>query len=175
MFNKKVEEAINQQIEKEAYSSQLYLAMASWAHNHGYSGSSTFLYLQAEEERMHMLKLFKYINDRGGHAIVPKVDQPPTEFESIKKIYHQVLEHERYITASINNLVGICIDERDFTTNMFLQWYVQEQIEEEANAQGIIDRLHLMGNDASLMYMFDKDMGAFHPAAGNAKAAPAEA
>jgi len=169
MFNKKVEEAINHQIEKEAYSSQLYLSMASWAHKNGYSGSATFLYLQAEEERMHMLKLFKYINDRSGHGIVPKVDQPPTEFESISKIYEQVLTHERHITASINNLVGVCIDERDFTTNMFLQWYVQEQIEEEANAQGIIDRLHLMGSDSSLMYMFDKDMGVFHPAAAAAK------
>jgi len=158
MLIKNVEKALNEQITLEAYSSQLYLSMASWAEKNGYNGSAQFLYEHADEEREHMLKLFHYINDRDGHAIVPALDKPPHEFDSIKAVFTEVLNHEKMISASINDLVGICIDERDYTTQNFLQWYVSEQIEEENLAKTNLDKLTLLGDDKANMYMFDKEM-----------------
>lgn len=122
----------------------------------GYPGSSAFLYKHAEEERIHMLKLFHYINERDGHAIVPALKQPPFEFETIKSVFKQILEHEIFISESINNLLGVCLESNDFSTQNFLQWYVTEQIEEESLAKTNIDKLNLMG-EANL-YLFDKEM-----------------
>jgi len=156
MLKEKVEKALNNQIELEAYSSQLYLAMASWAEKNGYPGSSAFLYKHAEEERIHMLKLFHYINDREGHAIVPSLKQPPSQFESIKSAFEQILEHEKFVSESINNLLGVCMESVDYSTQNFLQWYVTEQIEEENVAKTNIDKLKLMGE--ANMYLFDKEM-----------------
>jgi len=158
MLKEKVEKAINEQIKREAYSSNLYLSMASWADTHGFPGSAEFLYVQAEEERIHMLKLFKYVNDREGQAVVSELQQPPKDFNSIKDVFQEVLTHEKYISESINDLVGICYDERDFTTSNFLQWYVNEQIEEETTAKTILDRIHLLGEDHSKLYVFDRDI-----------------
>jgi len=158
MQNKKVEQALNKQIELEHFSSQLYLAMASWAEKNGFNGSANFLYAHSDEEREHMLKLFHFVNDRGGHAIVPKVEQPKLEWDSIQAIYEEIYEHEKMISAEINNLVGICYDERDFTTQNFLQWYVEEQIEEENLFSNILDKLNLLGGDKAKGYMFDNEM-----------------
>jgi len=158
MLKEKVQVALNNQIGLEAYSSQLYLSMASWAEKNGYNGASEFLYIHADEERIHMLKLFHYINDRDGHAIVPALNQPPFIFESIKAVFKEILDHEKMISESINNLVGICVDEKDYTTQNFLQWYVAEQIEEENMAKTNLDKLILLGDDKASMYIFDKDM-----------------
>ncbi|MDF1549132.1 MAG: ferritin [Bacteroidales bacterium] len=160
MLKEKVEDALNKQIELEAYSSQLYLSMASWAEKNGFNGSSEFLYIHADEERGHMLKLFHYINDRDGHAIVPPLKQPPVSFESITAVFEEILSHERMISDSINDLVAICVDEKDFTTQNFLQWYVSEQIEEENLAKTNLDKLNMLGDAKANMYLFDKDMAA---------------
>jgi len=156
MLNKKIETALNEQVEKESYSSALYLAMASWAEKEGIPGVADWLYAQSDEERMHMLKFMKYINERGGHAIVASLKEPSREFGSVKTLFEEVLKHEHFISASINNIVGMCVTERDFTTQQWLQWFVNEQIEEEANATRIIDKLKLIG-DGSL-YLFDRDI-----------------
>jgi ferritin len=172
MLKEKVQIALNNQIGLEAYSSQLYLSMASWAEKNGFNGTSEFLYVHADEERGHMLKLFHYINDREGHAIVPALKQPPVSFESVKTVFKEILDHEKMISESINNLVGICIDEKDFTTQNFLQWYVAEQIEEENMAKTNLDKLILLGDDKASMYLFEKDMSALSlqsAAAGPAK------
>jgi len=168
MLNKRVEEVLNEQITKEAYSAQLYLAMASWVEKEGYNGSADFLYRQTEEERGHMLKLFHYINERGGHAVVSALDEPPREFGNIKELFTAVLKHEQYISQAINNLVAICFEEKDYTTNQFLSWYVQEQIEEEKNAQEVLDKLNLLGGDKASKYMFDNDMKNFNKTIGTA-------
>ncbi len=154
------------QIELEAFSSQYYLAMASWAEMVGYNGTSKFLYLHADEERMHMLKLFHYINDRGGHAVVPALEQPPQTFNSISEIFEMVLSHEVKVTSEINNLVDICLKEKDYTTHNFLQWYVSEQIEEEALARNILDKLKLIGNDKGGLYLLDRDLESMGAASG---------
>ncbi len=165
MLEKKVEEILNVQVEKEDYSSQLYLAMASWAETQGLEGTAEWLYAQSDEERMHMLKLVKYINERDGQAIIPGMKQPPKEFNNAKELFDQVLEHEQYVTRSINEIVGVCMEEKDYTTHNWIQWFVTEQIEEEASARAIIDKLKLVGDKN--MYMFDRDILSMRAASGD--------
>lgn len=158
MLSSKVTGALNKQIELEASSSQYYLSMASWAETQGLNGIAVFLYKHADEERMHMLKLIKFINERGGHGIVPSLKQPPSNFKSVKYVFDEVLKHEILVTTEINKLVEITLKEKDYTTHNFLQWYVSEQIEEEALARQIVDKLKLIGEDKGGLYFFDRDL-----------------
>ncbi len=159
MISRKIEEKLNAQVAREAASSQLYLAMASWAEVEGFEGVSEFLYRQSDEEREHMLKLIKFVNERGGSAIVPSLEQPPAKFTSMRSVFEDLLEHERGITNAINELVHITLEEKDYTTHRFLQWYVEEQLEEEALAQTILDKLKLIGEEkGGGLYMFDRDI-----------------
>jgi ferritin len=157
-MNKRIEEVLNEQIKKEASSSQFYLAMASWAETNGLGGTSKFLYQHADEERFHMLKLVKFINERGGTAFIPAIDQPPVKYESILNVFELLLEHELGVTDSINNVVDMCLKEKDYTTYNFMQWYVSEQLEEEALARTILDKLRMIGNDKGGLYLFDRDL-----------------
>ena len=172
MLSKKVETALNKQIEIEGQSSQFYLAMASWAEVNGLAGTAEFLYTHSDEERMHMLKLVKYVNERGGHAVIPAMTKPPVSFKNVHTIFDSLLKHEIYVSAEINKLVHICLGEKDYSTHNFMQWYVAEQIEEENLARLIMDKLKLIGNDAGGMYIFDRDIQNFvtavtKPKAGN--------
>ena len=169
-MNPRVETALNDQILKEASSSQYYLAMASWAENNGLNGTSKFMYVHSDEERFHMLKLVKFVNERGGKAIIPAISQPPIEFDNLKSVFELLLKHEISVTESINNLVDICFQEKDYTTHNFVQWYVSEQLEEEALARTILDKLKLIGDDNGGMYMFDRDLEASVLAAPTAAA-----
>jgi len=159
MVSKKVETALNKQIELEAASSQYYLAMASWAETEGLEGVASFLYTHSDEERVHMLKLVKYVNERGGKALIPSLKQQPQKFQSVQYVFQEVLKHEVLVSKEINNLVEICLKEKDYTTHNFLQWYVSEQIEEEALSRRILDKLKFIGNDKSGLYFFDRDLG----------------
>lgn len=156
MLSEKVEQILNAQIQKEDYSSQLYLAMASWAENKGFEGVANWLYAQSEEEREHMLKIVRYVNERDGVAIIPGMEQPPAEFGDIHSMFGKVLEHEQYISRSINDIVVLCASENDLSTHNWVQWFVTEQLEEEASVRAIIDKLKLVG-DGNL-YMFDRDI-----------------
>jgi ferritin len=156
MLKKPVEEILVRQIEREAYSSNLYLSMASWAETNGFGGVSEWMYAQAEEEKMHLLKFMKYVNERGGKAVIPAVEQPPADFKNVQDIFERTLAHEQFVTESINEIVGVCLDNKDFTTHNWIQWFVTEQIEEEATVSGIIDKLKLL--DGQNMYMFDRDV-----------------
>lgn len=156
MLPKRVEEILNLQIKKEDYSSQLYLSMASWAENKGFEGVSNWLYAQAEEERIHMLRLIKYVNERDGVAVISGIETPPVDFEDVFVMFDKVLAHEKYISGSINEIVGVCIAENDYTTQSWIQWFVTEQIEEEASVKAIIDKLNLLGKNN--LYMFDRDI-----------------
>jgi ferritin len=153
-----IENALNNQILKEASSSQFYLAMASWAESHGLGGTASFMYTHSDEERMHMLKLVKFINERGGQAIVPALPQPPKNFDSILHVFESLLEHELGVTESINDIVDLCLKEKDYTTYNFMQWYVSEQMEEEALARTILDKLRMIGADKGGLYLFDRDL-----------------
>lgn len=170
MLNTKIEKALNQQVVLEAESSQIYLAMASWAEVEGLSGIAAFLFKHSDEERMHMLKLLKFVNERGGHGVVPALKAPAAKYKGVKELFQEVLNHEILVSNEINKLVDICLKEKDYTTHNFLQWYVSEQIEEEALARQIMDKLKLIGSDKSGMYFFDRDIAGM----GGGKGADAE-
>lgn len=169
MLSKKIESALNKQIELEAASSQYYLAMASWAETQGLSGVATFLFQHSDEERAHMIKLLKFVNERGGHAIVPALKQPDKTFKNLQLVFEQVLSHEIMVSNEINNLVDVCLKEKDYTTHNFLQWYVSEQIEEEALARNIMDKLKMIGTDKGGLYFFDRDLGSISASEGGEK------
>lgn len=168
MLSKKIESALNKQVELEGNSSQYYMAMASWAETIGMQGVAQFLYGHSDEERMHELKLLRFINERGGHGAVPALTAPPKTFKSVQAAFELVLEHEINVSNEINKLVETCLKERDYTTHNFLQWYVSEQIEEEALARKILDKLKLIGGDKGGLYLFDRDLGGLKAKDGGA-------
>jgi ferritin len=167
MLKKKIEEICNRQVEREGYSSNLYLAMASWAETNGFSGIAAWFYSQSDEERIHMLKFIKYINERGGKAVIPAFKEPMAEFKGVEEVFNDVLKHEEFITGSINEIVSLTLDEKDYNTHNFLQWFVMEQIEEEASVKTIIDKVRLVGKNN--MYQFDRDILSLRSPAANAQ------
>src|SRR5690606_7892001 len=167
MLSQSLQEALNRQVALEAASSQAYLAMASWADiQPGLEGVTEFFYSQSEEERVHMLKLIKFINERGGFGIIPMLEQPIITFQSINRVFEEFLRHEKLVSESINDLVHLALEERDYATHNFLQWYVAEQIEEERLARTLNDKLELIGEDKSGLYLFDRDIMRYRTEAG---------
>jgi ferritin len=158
MIKDTILDALNKQVKLEGDSSQLYLAMASWAEVQGLEGTAEFLYSHADEERTHMLKLIKFINERGGKAFVPQIEEPEQDFTTLKEVFTAIFKHECFVSESINEIVGLTLDERDFSTHNFLQWYVSEQIEEEKLARNILDKLEMIGSDKGGLYLFDRDI-----------------
>ncbi len=156
MLTKKVEEFCNRQIEREGYSSNLYLAMASWAETKGMAGIAGWLYAQADEERGHMLRFVRYVNERGGSAIIPEFKKPPVKYKGIPEMFDEVLKHEKFISASINEVLETAIAEKDHATANWIQWFVKEQVEEESSAQLIIDKISLAGEHG--IYFLDRDI-----------------
>ncbi len=169
MLKDKIETALNDQIRIEAQSSQIYLAMASWAETEGLGGTAQFLYKHSDEERMHMLKLVQYVNERGGKALVPQLSQPDRSYESLTNLFQTLLNHEIMVSGEINNLVEVCLNEKDYTTHNFMQWYVAEQIEEEALARTIMDKLNMIGEDKGGLYLFDRDIESISLTVDNTK------
>ncbi len=158
MLSKEMLEILNEQIAKEAYSSNLYLAMSSWCHANALSGAGDFLGQHADEELMHMKKIFGFILETGAMAKVSEIARPPQEFASIKELFDEVLQHEQYITKSINMIVDKAFSEKDFMTFNFLQWFVSEQREEENLVQTIVDKISLIGLEGQGLYHIDKEI-----------------
>lgn len=162
MLTKKMEAALNAQIELEAYASFLYLAIASWCDEQGMEGSTQFFYRQSAEENDHMMRIFRYVLEMDGKAIVPAIKQPPASFKSIQKVFRDVYVHEQKVTMSINNLVDLSNKENDHSTHNFLQWYVAEQREEEALMRSILDKVNLIGEGPQSLYFIDKEIVAIN-------------
>lgn len=159
MLSKLMQQTLNKQVMLEAASSQAYLAMASWSDiQPGLDGVAEYFFMQSEEERVHMLKLMRFINERGGFAVIPALPQPVITFKSLKNLFEEFLKHEVEVSNSINELVDLALKEKDYATHNFLQWYVSEQIEEEKNARILNDKLELIGEDKSGLYLFDRDI-----------------
>ena len=158
MLSKKLEGMLNDQLNFEFFSSNIYLKMSSWCEVHGYPGSAAFLKAQADEELEHMYKFFSYVNESDGMAVVGSLDAPPTEFESLHSIYKKALEHEKIVTKRINDLVAVAWEEKDFTTFNFLQWFVEEQHEEEQSFKDILDKFQLAGTDGKSLFFIDREM-----------------
>jgi len=169
MLTKKVQAALNKQVEMEGYASNYYLSAASWCDANGLPGCAQFLYTHADEERMHMMKLFHYINDAGGHAEAPHVKQPPMKFKTLKDLFQSVFDHEVAVTKAINVLVDLCMSEKDHSSYNFLQWYVAEQHEEEKLFRTVLDKIELLGpDDKRGLYWIDRELAGL-AAPGGAK------
>ncbi|MFN4122249.1 MAG: ferritin [Flavobacteriales bacterium] len=174
MIPKSIEKALNEQIATEAGASFLYLAMASWCDMKGFDGTAAFLYKHSAEERMHMLKLFHYINNMGGHAIAPEIKKTKTDYKTVSEIFDVLYKSEQKVTKSVSELVELCIKERDYSTHNFIQWYVAEQYEEEVLFRGIMDKINLVGEDGKGLFMFDQYMQGLANAKAGAAAADAD-
>lgn len=159
MLSKTMQEALNNQVKLEAASSHSYLAMASWSEiQPGLDNVADYFFQQSEEERIHMLKLLRFINERGGFALVPSLEQPILTYKSLKNMFEDFLNQEIQVSNSINELVDRALSEKDYATHNFLQWYVSEQIEEEKSARVLNDKLELIGEDKGGLYLFDRDI-----------------
>lgn len=159
MLKDNVLKKLNEQIQLEHYSANLYLSMSSWCNVNGLGGSAKFLYAHSSEEMMHMHKLFNYINETGSMASVSAIEAPPIDFKNLRDVFERTFEHEKHVSSKINELVELTFAEKDFSTFNFLQWYVAEQHEEEALFMGILDRMDVIGFDGRGLYMVDKEIG----------------
>lgn len=157
-LTEEIENVLNEQIKREAHSSSTYLAMASWCDRHGYENSADFFYKQAEEEREHMMKIFKYVVDLGGNAKSPEVVGIKDDYESLKEVFEVTLEQEISITQSINRIVDVCHKHKDYTTVAFLQWFLREQIEEEYIARRALELFDVIGTEGVGLFMIDKNI-----------------
>jgi len=154
MINKRMQDAINEQIKFELYSANLYLSMSAYIEGKNLKGIAHWLRVQYEEETFHALKLYDYLKNREGQVILQSIDAPPSEFGTPLETFQKVLEHEQHVTAGINKLYKIAIEENDFAAQIFLQWFVNEQMEEEANASEVIGKMKLIGDrGVDLLYL----------------------
>ena len=157
-LTEEIETALNEQIKREAHASSTYLAMASWCDRHGFDYSADYFYKQAEEERSHMLKIFRYVSDLGGNAISPEVSNIQQDYESFRSVFEHALENEIAVTQAINRIVGKCHQLHDFTTVTFLQWFLNEQIEEEYVARRALELFEVIGEDGIGRFTIDKQI-----------------
>jgi ferritin len=160
MLSKKMLNALIEQINKEMYSAYLYMSMSAYSQHQGLKGFANWFMVQYQEEMGHAMKIYDYVNDQGERVILKAIDEPPAEFESPLDMFEKTLTHEKFVTKSINDLVGIAKSEKDYATEIFLQWFVTEQIEEEGNDNDIISRLKLIGKDGNGLLMLDRELGA---------------
>jgi len=159
-MNSKVESALNNQVNAEMYSSYLYLSMSAWADSQGMKGVSHWFKVQYQEELMHAIKIFDFINDRGGVPKLQAIAEPPSEWKNVVELFEAVFAHEQDVTKSVNNLYKLAHDENDHASSTFLQWFVSEQVEEEANVKDILDQLKLTGGQGSGLFMIDRELSA---------------
>jgi ferritin len=158
IMNDKVSKALVAQVNKEFFSAYLYLSMNQYFEEENMPGMANWMYQQFLEEQFHAKKMLKYLNSRGMKVHLAQIDQPQSEWPSTMSVFENVLEHEQDITASINNIQSIAVDEKDFATMNFLQWFIDEQIEEEENASNLIKQLELIGDNGYGLLMLDKEL-----------------
>lgn len=158
MIKKVIEDAINQQIVREMYSSNLYLAMSAYFASINLNGFSNWMHVQAEEEMMHALKFFDYLIDRGGKVKIGQIAAPPSEWESPLAAFEDALRHEQLVTGWINDLADLSFNEKDHATSSMLQWFIDEQVEEEATTSEIVERLKLIGDSKGALFFLDNEL-----------------
>lgn len=159
MLSKTLQNAINNQIHSEIYSSYLYMAMAAYADSKNFKGVAKWFKIQADEEWMHAMKLYDFMIDRGATVIFKAIEQPPSDFKSILHTFEATLEHEKKVTSSINKLYELAVKENDYPTQVMLHWFIDEQVEEEAQASEIIEKIKLAGEKSSSMLWLDHELG----------------
>lgn len=160
MFTKKVQDAINEQINAELYSSYLYLSMGAHFETVNLPGFANWMKVQSQEEYGHGMKFFHFVNERSGKVVLEAIAKPPAEFKTPLDIMKKVLEHEKKVTAMIEALYELALKEKDYPTQVMLQWFIAEQVEEEKNATDIIELLKSIGDSPAGMAMVDAKLGA---------------
>ncbi len=168
MISDKIQDAFNKQINAETYSAYMYWSMAACFEAMNLQGFAAWMKAQAQEEMTHAAKFFEFICERGGRVQLEAIDGPPTDWDSAQAIFEETYKHEQKVTALINSLVDLAAQEKDHAASAFLQWFVTEQVEEEANASGILEKLKLVGDAPGGLFMLDRELGArtFSPASG---------
>jgi len=152
-------DAMNEQIKNEFYSAYLYLSMSAYFETINFPGFAHWMQIQAQEEAGHAMKLYNFINERGGRVVLQAIDQPPAEFDSPLDVFERTLEHEEKVTGMIHQLYALSIQEQDYPSQIFLQWFVTEQVEEEDSVTKIIDTLKLIGDNRHALLMLDRELG----------------
>jgi ferritin len=172
MLDKKMETALSKQVNAELYSSYLYLSMSAYFRSINLPGFANWMRVQAQEELVHAMKFYDFINERGGRVNLQQIDGPPTEWSSPLDVFENTHKHEQKVTGLINDLVNLAAEARDHATNIFLQWFVTEQVEEEASADEAVQKLKLVGKHRGGLFMLDGEMGqrVFPPPAVSAEA-----
>jgi ferritin len=159
MLSQAMEKALNDQVNAEMYSAYLYLSMNAYFKSVNLDGFATWMYCQAQEEMIHAMKIYDFVNSRGGRVSLQAIDAPPASWDSPLAVFEATLNHEKKVTALINGLVDIAVEEKDHATNAFLQWFVTEQVEEEESADGVLQQLKLLGDAGGGLFMLDREMG----------------
>jgi len=159
MLSAKMEKAFNQQINAELYSSYLYYSMCAYFESINLSGFSQWMLMQTQEEMFHANKFFHYVNERGGRVLMEAIGQPKTEWNSAIDVFTDVLEHEQKVTGLINGLMDLAQEEKDHASQIFLQWFVAEQVEEEATVGGVLHKLELIDHDSAGLFALDQELG----------------
>ena len=162
MISNKMTRALNEQIQLEGKASFLYLSMAAWCDKEGLEGCAKFMHRQSSEERDHMLRIFAYLSEVDAHALTPSIEAVPHDFESVRELFKSVYKHEQKVTAAIHRLMDIAVEEQDYTTHNFLQWYITEQREEENMMRTILDKIRLIGEGPMALYYIDKEVEGFN-------------
>ena len=160
MLSKSLEQAINDQIKNELFSGYLYLSMSAYLEANNLPGSARWMRLQSQEEVSHAMKLFDYMNDRGSQVVLQAIDQPASEFESVLDIFEKAFAHEQKVTALINDIYELAVKENDYPTQIELQWFITEQVEEEKSASEIVEQLKVIGDHGPSLIMLDRQLGA---------------
>jgi ferritin len=166
MLSKKMEKALNKQINAEMYSAYLYAAMGAQFDAQSLDGLANWMKAQAQEEMVHAMKFYGYVVEAGGRVVFEAIEKPPTDFGKPEKVFEEVLKHERKVTKLINNLVALARDEKDYATDNFLQWFVAEQVEEEASADDILQKMKLVGDHPHGLFMMNTKLGERAPSLG---------
>lgn len=159
MISQRMQDALNEQIRNELYSSFVYLSMSAHFESHNLPGLAAWMRVQAGEEHVHGMKIFDHILDRGGKVKMPGIQQPPVTFESPLSVFEQALGHERAVTKSIHDLYALSLDLKDYPARVFLDWFVNEQVEEEKTAELIVEQLKIVGNDGPALLLLDRELG----------------
>jgi ferritin len=159
MLDSKIQDAFNEQLNAELFSSYLYLSMSAYFESQNLKGMAHWMRTQAQEELQHALKFFDFINERGGRVLLAKVKEPKTEWSSAVDAFDEACKHESLVTGLINALVELSLKEKDHAANAFLQWFVTEQVEEESTVQEITDKLRFVGDNAVALFMIDQELG----------------
>jgi ferritin len=165
MFKEKVQNAMNDQIQHEIESAYIYLSMAAYFDAENLPGFAQWMKIQYEEEMAHAFRFYDYINDRGGRVKLQPVNQPPIEFDSPLAAFQAALEHEQKITADIDRLYAMALDEKDYPSQTFLQWFIDEQVEEEQHVGEVVENIKMVGDNTHAILMLDRELGQRQPPA----------